>query len=197
MFHALQKQLKKPSGAFGVLVAKMMANRNRKYYYKTLPMMGIKEGDKILEIGYGPGFGIEMLAQSYNCRISGIDFSELMYRKASERNKKFIDSGKVDLKYGDLLKADTGNGKYDKVICLNVIYFWNDLSAAFKKVNSLLNEGGMYFIYAASADFLTRRGMDKEFNRYSIDQIEAALKQAGFAKVEYKNEEGYYIKAWK
>lgn len=197
MFQALQKQLKRPSGAFGVFVAKIMAKRNRQYYYKTLPMLEIEKGDKVLEIGYGPGFGIELLAEKYDCRISGIDFSELMYRKASERNRKYIDSGKVDLKYGDLLNQDTVDEKYDRIFCLNVIYFWNDLNTAFKKVISLLNDRGMYFIYAASADYLTRKGMDKEFNRYTIDQIEAALKQAGFAKVEYKNEGGYYIRAWK
>ncbi|MGE5680264.1 MAG: class I SAM-dependent methyltransferase [Bacillota bacterium] len=197
MFHTLQKQLKKPSGLLGIIVAKMMERRNRKYYYKVIQEMEIRNGDKILEIGYGPGDGIELFARNYDCQITGIDFSELMYKKASERNKKYIDSGKVHLKYGDLLNADLGIEKFDKVVCLNVVYFWNDLNEAFKKIISLLNDGGMYFIYMASAEQLTQLGADKEFARYSIDQVESALKQTGFNSIEYKNEGGFYIKARK
>ncbi|MGE5682714.1 MAG: class I SAM-dependent methyltransferase [Bacillota bacterium] len=197
MFHALQKQLRKPSGLFGVVVAKMMERRNRKFYSKTISSLGVNDGDRIFEIGYGPGYGIELLARNYDCLIGGIDFSDLMYKKAAERNNKHIASGKVDLRYGDLLNLDTGSEKYDKAFCINVIYFWNDLNKAFMKVNSLLNENGIYFIYMATADELKRLGFEKEFVKYSVEQVEAALRQTGFTKVEYKNDDGYYIKAWK
>lgn len=120
-----------------------------------------------------------------------------MYKKATERNKKYIDSGKVELKYGDLLDSETCSEKFDKVFCINVIYFWNDLKKAFLKIYSLLNGGGIYLIYMTTADELTRLGFEKEFVKYSIEQVESALLQAGFAKVEYKNDNGYYIKAYK
>ncbi|MCU7496536.1 MAG: class I SAM-dependent methyltransferase [Ignavibacteria bacterium] len=197
MFHAFLKQLKRPSGLLGIIVARMMESRNRKYYDKAISFMEIKNGERIFEIGYGPGVGIELLARNYGCYIAGIDFSDLMYKKATERNKEFIDAGKVDLKYGNLLDSDLDSAKYDKVFCLNVIYFWNDLNKAFMKVSSLLNDNGIYFIYMTTAEELTRLGFDKEFFKYSVEQVESALRQAGFNKVEYEKDNGYYIKAWK
>lgn len=197
MFHALEKQLKKPSGLFGVLIAKMMEKRSRAFYEKIISAMDIREDDKIFEIGYGPGDGIELLAKTYECSIQGIDYSELMYNKASARNKKYIDSGKVSLKYGDLLDSDLPNEKFDKVFCINVIYFWNNLHAAFAKVNSLLRENGEYYIYMSTPEELTQLGFRNEFVKYSAEQVKQALEQSGFGEIEFQNDSGYYIKAVK
>jgi ubiquinone/menaquinone biosynthesis C-methylase UbiE len=136
---ALAKQLRKPSGFFGILVAKMMEFRNRGFYKVVIDKLSLRQGEHILEIGYGPGLGIYQIAGSFpECRISGIDFSELMYHKASKRNKKFIDKGTVHLQHGDVLTLEPGNVKFDKIFCVNVIYFWNDLDLAFGRIFNML-----------------------------------------------------------
>jgi hypothetical protein len=54
--------------------------------------------------GYGPGIGIRMIAERCStCTVHGIDFSQLMYKRASKYNKPFIDAGRVSLKCGDFL----------------------------------------------------------------------------------------------
>ncbi len=140
---ALAKQLRKPSGFLGKLVAKMMEFRNRNSYKEIIGKLSPRQGEHILEIGYGPGLGIYQIATSFpGCLISGIDFSELMYHKASRRNKKFIEKGIVHLKYGDVLTLEPGKDKFDKIFCVNVIYFWNDLNLAFTKIFNMLGRKG-------------------------------------------------------
>ncbi|HLN72008.1 MAG TPA: class I SAM-dependent methyltransferase [Prolixibacteraceae bacterium] len=197
MLAALGRQLRKPSGFFGKIVSRMMNARNRKFYQRIISDLDIQSGDRIYEIGYGPGLGIEMIAQSRNdCTISGIDFSELMVRSATKRNKRFIDAGRVDLKYGDLLTADTAKERYDKIFCVNVIYFWNDLKSVFSKIYSMLGERGAFCIFMTAAEDM-ETGFAVDFKKYSMDEVEKALKEAGFKGVEYALDHGYFIKAQK
>jgi len=69
-----------------------------------------------------------------------------MYLKSVKRNQKFIDKGNVKLSYGDLLTTEIDKESYDKIFCINVIYFWADLNNAFRKVYSMLNAEGVYCI---------------------------------------------------
>ncbi|MGE5457473.1 MAG: class I SAM-dependent methyltransferase, partial [Methanococcaceae archaeon] len=142
--------------------------------------------------------GISLIANnSINCTISGIDYSELMYEKAKKRNKKFIDSGIVDLRYGNILTANMNGEKYDKIFCINVIYFWSDLLPVFQKIYSILNPGGIYCIYMLHEKEIKKLKFTKEFCKYPIEEVEAGLCEAGFKSVEYKLDTGYYIKATK
>ena len=88
MFESFGKQLRKPSGYYGRMVSRIMNRRNKLFYERIIRELDIKSGEKVFEIGYGPGLGINMIATTItDCSISGIDFSELMYREAFKRNK--------------------------------------------------------------------------------------------------------------
>jgi SAM-dependent methyltransferase len=131
------------------------------------------------------------------CTISGIDFSDLMYYQAMKRNKKFVANGRVHLLIGDFLTQEPVVEKYDKVFCLNVIYFWSDLHLAFSKVNSLLNNEGVFCIFMTHKSAFKETGFSKDFNKYSIESVEAELLNSGFKSVEYFIDNGYFIKAIK
>lgn len=145
------------------------------------------------------GTGIHAIAEMYpNCTIHGIDFSVLMYKRASRFNKSLIDEGKVLLQHGDFLKMPVPNNDYDKIFCLNVTYFWNELREPFAKVLSLLKQGGSFHIYMTDKDTLVKmKAPDSVFNKYSIDEVEEALKSVGFKDIGHHSEKGYYIKAKK
>jgi cyclopropane fatty-acyl-phospholipid synthase-like methyltransferase len=194
----LAKQLRKPSGFLGNLVAKMMEFRNRNSYKEIISNLSLVAGDSILEIGYGPGLGIYRIASSFpGCRINGIDYSELMYQKASRLNKKFIERGTVRLQYGDILTLEPGNVKYDKIFCLNVIYFWNDLSLAFSRIFNMLGPMGKFLIYMDHMDNISKAKFLADFCKYPIEEVERELKNAGFADIEYSFAGGYFIRAKK
>jgi cyclopropane fatty-acyl-phospholipid synthase-like methyltransferase len=83
-------QFRKPSGFCGRIISRIMIKGNRSAYEKVIPALDIQNDEKVLEIGYGHGLGIHIIASGYDCMVSGIDFSELMFREASKRNKKHI-----------------------------------------------------------------------------------------------------------
>jgi cyclopropane fatty-acyl-phospholipid synthase-like methyltransferase len=198
MFKSLGKQLRQPSGSLGILVSRMMEMKNREYYRKIIKELNVQRGEKIFEIGYGPGFGISLVAKNEpDCLISGIDFSVLMFKRASKRNRKFIDRGTVSLKYGNFLTADLEKEQYDKIFCLNVIYFWSDLGLSFGKVHSLLKSGGSYFIFMIPVEEIKNLKFMEDFCKYPVENVESELKIAGFSEVEYKLDKGYYIRAKK
>jgi len=197
MLEVFGEQLRKPSGLFGRVVSRMMNLRNREFYQKMISQLDIQKGDRIYEIGYGPGMGIQMIAEKRaDCTVSGIDFSELMVQSASKRNKKFIDAGRVNLTYGDLLTEDVIQGKYDKIFCVNVVYFWDDLVSVFQKIHSMLAQEGKFCIFMTPAEDLNK-GFASGFNKYSFEEVASALKEAGFNQIEYILDKGYYIRSQK
>ena len=195
----IASQFKKPTGLFGIFSSNMMVKNNKKNYDRLIEDLALQPHDKLLEIGYGPGIGIRMIAEICStCTIQGIDFSKLMYKRATKFNKQLIDNGRVQLQHGDFLKASVTHNDYDKIFCINVVYFWKELSLPFEKVFSLLKKDGSFHIYMADkASLLKAKAPDTVFNKYSIEQVVEALKAAGFTAVEHYEEKGHYIKAKK
>ena len=193
------QQFKKPSGLFGIFTSNLMIKENMPRYDMLIKDLDIQPHDKILEIGYGPGIGIELISEKCDsCIIHGIDFSKLMYKRATKRNKQHIESHKLLLKYGDIFDTQIEQHDYDKIFCLNVVYFWDDLQKAFKKIASLLKNSGSFCIYMATKEMLLeKKAPDGIFNKYSIEQITDALKLAGLNNIIYHFDKGYYIKAKK
>jgi len=195
----IASQFKKPAGLFGIFTSNLMIKGNRDKYDTLIKDLNIKANDKILEIGYGPGIGINLIAGKCNsCIIHGIDFSKLMYKRAVKLNRKYIDEKKTKLFLGDFLTTEIDTNDYDIIFCLNVVYFWDDLQQPFARIISLLKKGGVFCFYMAHKDFLIeKKSPDKIFNKYSIEQITGALIQAGFSEIDHYFNKGYYVKAKK
>ena len=129
------EQLKKPKGIVGrFYISKLMKKSNQIVYDAMLEQLELNQNDKIFEIGYGNGLGVNMIATNFDCLIEGVDFSKLMYNEARKRNKEHIENKKVKLYYGDFLKYNLPENCYDKIYCLNVVYFWDDLKIPFSKI---------------------------------------------------------------
>jgi len=85
---------------------------------------------------------------------------------------------------------------YDKIICLNVIYFWDNLEIPFSKIRNGLKENGIFYFYMDHPDDLSKHGFTSKdiFNIYTIDQVIDKLNISGFSKISYQYENGYYLK---
>ena len=195
----IANQFRKPTGFFGKIISKLMKKGNSFVYDKLIPALEINPKDHILEIGYGPGIGIDMILQQYDCFVSGIDFSELMFKEASLRNRNHIENKKAELTYGDFLSSAMIPHQYDKIFCINVIYFWDSLQEPFHKIKNGLKEGGVFCMYMAHRDDLNRLKFtsDDVFNKYTIDEVVHCLQSSGFRDISYEVDLGYIIKCRK
>lgn len=200
MFYKIANQFKKPGGLLGRLVSKLMIKGNKHAYDTIIGEMQLTSEHKVLEIGYGPGAGIRDIFKKVSpAEFLGIDFSQLMFEKASKLNKAIIDSVKVKLLYGDFLTTQFEANHFDKVFCLNVVYFWEEPVVPFKKIWSLLKEDGKFYFYMSSKEDLDRLKFtdDDVFNKHTIEKVTADLKLAGFSEIKHFYKYGYFVEGRK
>jgi ubiquinone/menaquinone biosynthesis C-methylase UbiE len=142
----LRMQFGHPEGLCGHLAGLMMARTpsNMERISWTLSLLDLKPNDRILEIGFGPGISIELLAKLITRGlIVGIDHSEVMVRQARRRNANAIRKGGVTLLVGSASDLPAFTGPFDKIFTINSIHFWNRPIDCLKKLHGLLKPGGV------------------------------------------------------
>jgi SAM-dependent methyltransferase len=177
----LAEQFKQPSGLRGYFVSRQMEKRNTATYAWVLPQIKLQDNDKVLEIGYGTGVLLNSLARvNKTLRLFGVDFSRVMCFLAKIRNRGFIRQGRMSLAYGDVLNY--GGCDFNVIFAINVIYFWDDLPKHLAKIRELLAPGGRLYLYMSGPEHLNKIEFthDEVFNKYSLEQVLGALKQAGY-----------------
>ena len=200
MFYKVAQQFKKPSGLLGRFISNIMSKGTKPAYDILIAEMNIQPGEKIFEIGYGPGVGIREIFKSANPGMYyGLDYSDLMFEKASRMNQKLIAARKVQLMLGDFLTAEISEREFDRVFCSNVVYFWKDLVVLFSKIRTLLKDSCKFLFFMESKEDLDRQRFtdDDVFNKHSIEKAVADLKLAGFSEVRHFYNRGYFVVAVK
>jgi len=129
----------------------------------------------------------ELLDRYSGENVTAVDYSELSVEKAREYNQKAIDSERCTVRQGDVSALDLPSGQYDLATAFETIYFWPGLEKCFTQVHRILKPGGLFLICNES------NGTDavgQKFEKiidgmkvYTGEQIESALKTAGFSDV--------------
>jgi ubiquinone/menaquinone biosynthesis C-methylase UbiE len=146
-FKMMAKQLRKPSGTVGHKVGAMMNKANEFLYDFTLDNMQLNSHQTILEIGFGNGkFFDKLFAKANNLKITGIDFSETMVAEAQENNQSNIAEGKLQLQPGISDNLPFADNSFDKVFCINVVYFWDEPQKHLQEVSRVLKPGGKFYV---------------------------------------------------
>lgn len=155
----LVAQFRKPVGQAGQLAGWVMAHRpsNRQRNERTVELLNLERTDCVLEIGYGPGFAIELASQRVKeGQVLGLDHSHTMYRQAQRRNARAITEGRVELMVGDILDPPATLPQFDKIFSVNVVQFWPDPARVFAEIKQLLAPGGR-----VATTFMPRVGSEK------------------------------------
>ncbi len=125
----------RPSGILGRLGGAMMARMNQPYAAWVIGL-----NDRVCEVGFGPGVGIQLLAQSANY-VAGIDPSLEMLSQAAVRNAKALESGQVDLRIGTADRLPFENNTFDKVLSINSMQMWPDATAGIAEIWRVMKPG--------------------------------------------------------
>ena len=106
-------------------------------------LLEVQPNDKVLELGFGPGVGIELLAQEASGGyVVGIDPSKVMLDQATARNAKAIASGQVDLRLGLAEALPLGDNSFDKAMVMNSLQVWPDAIAGLRELRRVMKSGG-------------------------------------------------------
>src|SRR5256885_5963342 len=95
-------QAAKPRGAAGVVMGWLMGNLNAPQNRATVDALDPPPGGAVLEVGFGPGHALEMLARSRPLGlVAGVDHSELMVTAARRRLDRSRGAAAGDLRVGE------------------------------------------------------------------------------------------------
>ena len=139
-------QLRKPSGLLAARVGNKMNRSNAFLYDFTIAAMQLADNESILEIGFGNGMFFDKLFSSAgNLTIAGLDFSPEMVKAATGNNVSTTNSGQLSLRLGSSDKIPFPDNSFDKIFCINVIYFWEHPADHLKEICRVLKPGGRLY----------------------------------------------------
>ncbi|HXQ37532.1 MAG TPA: methyltransferase domain-containing protein [Anaerolineales bacterium] len=179
MIKRFNSQFAHPEGWAGRFVGMIMALKNRQRNAWTISMLDIQPNDQVLEIGFGPGQGIqEVVKLTPNGFVSGIDLSATMLAQASKRNTAAIRSGRVLLQQGSESPLPFDTNKFNKGYTVNSMQFWSNPIAGLQEVIRVLKPGGRVVITIQPMWAKT-----EEEVQMVAEQLVSQLKRVGFKQV--------------
>ena len=178
----------RPEGIGGKIMVHMMNTGHSSMAEWGFAHIKIQSEDVCLDIGCGGGANIrKLLEKSPYGRVVGIDYSEISVEKSRKINKAGIESKRCEILQGDVMKLPFRDKTFDVITAFETIYFWPDISEAFKKVYKILKIGGTFMICNESNG---ENPKDEKWTKviqgmkiYNSEQIEKSLKDAGFRGV--------------
>ena len=138
---------RKPSGLFGRLIGVLMNIGHRDAYDWGLSYLLIAPNSIVLDVGCGGGGAIKLLAEKASeGKVYGIDHSIDIVGLARQVNKRFIESGRVEIDHGSVSQLPYSENMFDTVTAFETIEFWPNLSENFREVKRFLKPGGVLLI---------------------------------------------------
>jgi len=143
----LESQFACPTGALGRLVGRLMAVKNARMNEFAVEMLDVKPDDQALEIGFGHGRTIRMIAKRAEAGfVAGVDLSDVMARQAAKYNLDLIVSGRVELCQGSVANLPYEYGRFTRALAVNNYQFWPNAELNLVEIQRVLRDGGLLVI---------------------------------------------------
>ncbi len=115
---------------------------------QTLALMGLKPGQRVLDLGCGAGWASRLLAQMVGGgerpgQVIGVDVSDEMIRRARANSKQFDN---VIFVVGSAQQIPWEEDFFDKVLSVESFYYYGDQAGALNEVFRVMAPNGELFI---------------------------------------------------
>src|ERR1700761_4219414 len=139
----LMQQAVRPQGAFGVVMGWLMGGLNAAQNRATVDALDPPQGGAVLEIGFGPGQALEMLANKIPLGlVAGVAHSELMVARARRRLNGRRGDAALDLRLGEAGDLPFPDEKFDVAFAVNSFHLWPDPERGLAEMAGGLKPGG-------------------------------------------------------
>ncbi len=188
LFKDFVSQTRKPAGFLGKMMVNGMNGGHAKMADWGVSHLKSIAPQEIVEIGCGGGRNAGELLKKYpSAHVTAIDYSDVSVSKATAYNADAIRRGRCEVKQGDVSNLTLPEEKYDLATAFETIYFWPGLKECFAQVAKVLKPGGTFMIVNESdgtdeASLKFEKIIDG-MKCHTIEEIEEALKSAGFNNV--------------
>jgi arsenite methyltransferase len=130
--------------------------RRRRLVYEAL---GARPGERILDVGCGPGFyASELLDQvGRDGSVVGVDASPQMLAVAAHRCEG---RGSVEFRQADATSLPVEDAGFDRAVCVQVLEYVTDVEAALRELHRSLRPGGRVVIWDVDWDTVSWHSHD-------------------------------------
>ena len=188
LFRSFVSQTRKPEGFLGKMMLRGMNSGHAKladWGFSHLPDLA---PEKAVDLGCGAGRNVGELLKKYpEAHVTGIDYSDLSVEKAAEYNRDSAAAGRCCIQQGDVSELSLPAASFDLATAFETVYFWPGLEKCFAQVAKVLKSGGLFMICNESdgtdATSLKFEKIIDGMKNHTVEEIEAALKAAGFSEV--------------
>ncbi len=180
--NGLLKHFARPEGLMGAVTGRLMASHRVNYDRNlwAVIILDPRPGDRVLEIGFGPGLGLELFAGLVGKGVvCGLDQSAQMIGQATRRNKRAVEQGRMRLFQTPVDDLPDFGCKFNKVLAVNSYQFWDNGVEGLKGLRGWMEPGG---VIALLYQPMLKGDSQAEAKRF-VEVCSADLPAAGFGVV--------------
>ena len=181
LWQGIGRQLRCPAGGWGWLAGHAMALANREPNRLAIEALSVEPTDTVLELGFGPGRALKVLSRlAPHGRILGVDRSPEMLALAMRANRKAVAEGRIQLRLGSFTALPWPEESVDKLLAVNVAYFFDRSGEEFREAKRILRRGGRMVVFATHRSTMSRwRFAGSETHALIDEDVLRALAFAG------------------
>ncbi|MBH0166677.1 class I SAM-dependent methyltransferase [Fictibacillus sp. 7GRE50] len=185
LLHAVKEYIDRhyetPKGLIGTYIVEKMVRQHKPETEWTIGQLELEEQDKVLELGCGAGYAIQMITGKYGVReIVGLDLSSTAIRSAAARNQKEINNKRARLVQANFNNLPFSDDTFTKLYSIQTIYFWSEVDTIISEIYRVLRPGGLVVITFSN-------GKDNEtwesVKEVSENQVMPLMMNTGFKNV--------------
>jgi ubiquinone/menaquinone biosynthesis C-methylase UbiE len=186
----LLNQCKRPSGAFGRVIARGMNRAHSPLTTWALGHIEVAAGASALDVGCGGGRTVDRLAKmAMEGWVVGLDYSKDAVTVSRRKNSGHIHDGRVEICHASVSSIPYEDDTFDLVTAVETFYFWPTPVSDLAEVRRVLKPGGDLLIACTmykggKYDKRNRRFVDQiDMTYLSVDEFEELLAVTGFEHI--------------
>jgi SAM-dependent methyltransferase len=189
---------RRPGGVLGRLAYRNGPRAHEPSFKAVLDALEPLAGERVLELGCGPGGLLQRVLTAGATEAAGLDHSPDMLALCMARNRQAIAEEKLHLKLGDAAAIPWADESFTVVISANMFFFIYDPPAVLAQIHRVLAPGGRAVIASMSGplpapslrNWWLYPPMGPALNVHTDEQMRVMLTDAGFAGVQVTSESG-------
>lgn len=144
LLSGVARQLGKPEGVTGRLVAIGLNRGNRGIVTAAVNAAQIAPGNCVADVGFGGGLSLALLLDRVGVagHVDGIELSDTMLESAQRRFREASSAGRLALHHGSITETRLDSASLDALITVNTIYFVDNLELAFRELARVVRPSG-------------------------------------------------------